>query len=104
MAAIFNGTAQVVHSSKLPETTTRKQAIAMLQDYEFFLQCDPHMSKFEKLADMKPTTPIPESIKGSGGEGCYSVTDVVQTLPAGLWDSYVVSTYEFTNTETGIFV
>ncbi|KAH8891901.1 hypothetical protein GQ53DRAFT_686599 [Thozetella sp. PMI_491] len=104
MTSIFNGTARMVHSSKLPETTTRKQAVAMLQDHEFFLHCDPHMSKFEKLADMKPTTPVPETVKGTGGEECYTVTDVVQALPAGLWDSNVVSTYEFTDTEDGIFV
>ncbi len=40
----------------------------MLQDHEFFLQCDPHMSKFEKLAEMKPTSPIPEAVTGTGGE------------------------------------
>ena len=35
---------------------------------------------------------------------CYSVTDRVHTLPAGLWDSDVVSTYEFLNTVSGVFV
>ncbi len=101
--AVFNGTARVIHNSKLPETTTRKQAIAMLQDHDFFLQCDPHMSKYEELADKKPTAPIPDTVKGTGGEACYSVTDIVHTVPANLWDTNVVSTYEFTNTETGVF-
>ncbi|EFW99711.1 hypothetical protein CMQ_29 [Grosmannia clavigera kw1407] len=34
----------------------------------------------------------------------YNVTDVVHTLPAGIWDSRVVSTYEMTNLEDGVFV
>lgn len=34
----------------------------------------------------------------------YRVTDLVQTLPAGLWDSHVVSTYEMADTAAGVFV
>lgn len=34
----------------------------------------------------------------------YTVTDRVHALPAGIWDSDVVSTYEFTNIPTGVFV
>lgn len=34
----------------------------------------------------------------------YRVTDIVHTLPAGIWDSRVVSTYEMTNLEDGMFV
>lgn len=34
----------------------------------------------------------------------YKVTDVIHTLPAGLWDSNVVSTYEFAKLDTGLFV
>jgi hypothetical protein len=36
--------------------------------------------------------------------GVYRVTDLVQTLPAGLWDSKVVSTYEMADTPAGVFV
>ena len=32
------------------------------------------------------------------------MTDLVHTLPAGLWDSNVVSTYEITNIANGLFV
>ena len=63
------------------------------------------MTKFEKVPDKKPTGPIPESIKPTGsGEDIYSVTDLVHAVPAGLWDSNVVSVYEFTDTEDGVFV
>jgi hypothetical protein len=93
----------MVHSSKLPETTTTEQAIAMLRDHEFFLHCDPHMSKFQ-LVETDSPPPIPEKIKGLGETKSYQVTDVLHTLPAGLWDSNVVSTYEFTDISDGLFV
>lgn len=93
----------MVHSSKLPEATTTQQAIAMLQDHEFFLQCDPHMSKFQLVETDTPPA-IPEKVKPLGETKSYQVTDVVHTLPAGLWDSNVVSTYEFTDISDGLFV
>ena len=39
-----------------------------------------------------------------GETKCYQVTDLVHTLPAGLWDSNVTSTYEMTNITDGVFV
>ena len=75
----------------------------MLQDYEFFLHCDPHMAKYELVAaDVEAN--IPDTLKALGGTTSYKVTDVVNTLPAGLWDSNVISHYEFTNIENGVFV
>ncbi|AEO53861.1 hypothetical protein MYCTH_2295741 [Thermothelomyces thermophilus ATCC 42464] len=35
---------------------------------------------------------------------CYRVTDIVHAVPAGIWDTRVVSTYEFTDTQDGLFV
>ncbi|KAK4105905.1 hypothetical protein N658DRAFT_417058 [Parathielavia hyrcaniae] len=35
---------------------------------------------------------------------CYRVTDVVHAVPAGIWDTNVVSTYEFTDIRDGVFV
>ncbi|KAL2200074.1 hypothetical protein P885DRAFT_30020 [Corynascus similis CBS 632.67] len=35
---------------------------------------------------------------------CYRVTDVVHAIPAGIWDTSVVSTYEFTEIRDGLFV
>lgn len=75
----------------------------MLQDFEFFLHCDPHMAKYELVAaDIEAN--IPDTHKALGVTSAYKVTDVVNTLPAGLWDSNVVSNYEFTNIENGVFV
>lgn len=82
----------------------------MLQDHEFFLHCDPHMTKFELVdpAEPKPAHLEEEKIRAlgpaDGSTTAYRVNDLVHTLPAGLWDSNVVSTYEFTNIRNGVFV
>lgn len=100
--AVLNSSAKIVHASKLPDGATQKQGIAMLQDHEFFLSCDPHMQKFEDLGQVsKPE--LPEGIKPLGPTTLYNVTDIVETLPKGLWSSNVESTYEFTDIELGTF-
>lgn len=74
----------------------------MLQDHEFFLSCNPHMQKFEPLGQV--TEPeLPEGIKPVGPTTSYKVTDLVETLPKGLWGSSVESNYEFTDFELGTF-
>ncbi|KAL2165920.1 hypothetical protein VTG60DRAFT_3611 [Thermothelomyces hinnuleus] len=35
---------------------------------------------------------------------CYRVTDIVHGVPAGMWGTRVVSTYEFIDTQEGLFV
>jgi len=96
----------MVHSSKLPEKATREQAIATLNDHGFFLGCDPHLSTFEILETSDPPPALPEVVKEQGtGEktASFRVTDIVHAVPAGLWDTKVVSTYEITNVKDGIF-
>ncbi|KXX78711.1 hypothetical protein MMYC01_204580 [Madurella mycetomatis] len=117
----------MVHSSRLPKGTTRSQALAMLSDYEFFLSCDPHLDKFESIpnpeTELNPPPTLPDSVKSqlrhpppsqsSPPEAasdsaptpvCYRVTDIVHAIPAGIWDTNVVSTYEFTDIRDGVFV
>ncbi|KAJ9142118.1 hypothetical protein NKR23_g7369 [Pleurostoma richardsiae] len=103
--SFFNTSATVSHSSKLPAGSTHEAGIKMLQDHEFFLHCDPHMTEF-KLVPLKDAAPLPDSVKPLDGRStqAYQVTDMVHTLPAGLWDSNVISTYEFTDIEGGLFV
>ena len=96
----------MLHSSKLPQGTTKEQAIKLLlHDHDFFLRCDPHLVEFESITpgeDQAPTPP--ESVQGTAETRCYKVQDLVHTLPAGLWDSNVISTYEMTDIEDGVFV
>lgn len=91
-----------MHASKLPDGATQKQGIAMLQDHEFFLSCNPHMQKFEARGPVSEPQ-LPESIKPLGPTTLYNVTDIVETLPKGLWSSNVESTYKFTDFELGTF-
>jgi hypothetical protein len=116
---VLNSTANITHSSRLPKGTTRAQALSMLSDYEFFLSCDPHLEKFERIADptntLDPAPSVPDSVKSQlrpsslGPDSmptptCYRVTDIVHAIPAGIWDTNVVSTYEFTDIRDGLFV
>ena len=170
---VLNTTATLLHTSRLPSGTTRAQALAMLSDHEFFLSCDPLLSKFESIphdtstpysvpervssnlrytastsatasasrpitttknssdaalsssevahsskegaAATTTTTTVPattsdesKNIGQEGGGGvvptCYRVTDIVHAIPAGIWDTNVVSTYEFVDVQDGVFV
>lgn len=52
---------------------------------------------------------VGEKKKGDEGAAetttsCYRVTDIVHAIPAGIWDTNVVSTYELTKIRDGIFV
>ncbi|PKS06456.1 hypothetical protein jhhlp_007204 [Lomentospora prolificans] len=107
MASLLNTTATLQHITPIPSTVTASHAIASVQNHESFIKCDPHMISFKPLPD-KTSDPIPSTITCSAPAGrpavVYEVTDRVHALPAGLWDSDVVSTYEFTDLEKGMFV
>lgn len=97
------------NSTKMPEGATREQGIAMLHDHELFLSHNPHMTKFEALASLpQAATPaaaaIPEGKTVVAETKAYQVTDLVHTLPSGLWDSNIVSTYEFTDLADGMLM
>ncbi|POS74090.1 hypothetical protein DHEL01_v207520 [Diaporthe helianthi] len=100
--SFLSSSAKIVHATKLPDGATQKQGVAMLQDHEFFLSCNPHMQKFESLGQVTEPT-LPDSIKPVGPTTSYKVTDLVETLPKGIWGSSVESNYEFTDFELGTF-
>lgn len=74
----------------------------MLHDHEFFLQCDPHMEKYDIIGEVSDPD-LPDGIKALGSTTSYNVTDHVETLPKGIWGSTVESTYDFTDIELGLF-
>jgi len=81
----------------------------MLSDHEFLVRCDPVLGSYEKLTSSTPTIPdditprLRTDINPLPGNS-YKVTDIVHAIPAGIWDTNVVSTYEFTDIDTGLFV
>ena len=64
------------------------------------------MKHYELIPTPDPAPSVPEEreVIPIAPPVCYTVTDRVHTLPAGLWDSNVLSTYEFLNLERGVFV
>jgi hypothetical protein len=64
------------------------------------------MIKFELVKPEGARSTLPDDIKprATGDAICYKITDRIHALPAGLWDSDVVSASEFTNLDTGVFV
>lgn len=111
--AVLTGKASLLHTTAVPATVSRDAAVALLQDHEFFLRCDPHMTAFTPVdaaaePDSKPVEPIPAARGAKALDGAvakvYRVTDLVHALPAGIWDSNVVSTYEFIDTAAGVFI
>ncbi|KAL8375986.1 hypothetical protein RB595_007204 [Gaeumannomyces hyphopodioides] len=112
MSSILNGTANVLHKTRLPAGATREQGVAMLHDHAFYLSCDPHLVKQSELgADdvrFRGAAPPPERAASAAVAGrparFYEVHDLVHNLPGGLWDSNVVSTNEMTDIDAGLFV
>ncbi|KAM5355697.1 hypothetical protein ACJ41O_002343 [Fusarium nematophilum] len=104
---MFSTSAQIRHASAIPAGIPASKAVEMLHDHGFFLSCDPHMIKYEALpppSDPAPTVPEELGVKPVAPPRRYTVTDRIHALPAGLWDSDVVSTCEFFDLEKGVFV
>lgn len=76
----------------------------MLHDHEHFISCSPNNPKPERIPTPAPAPQLPDGVKPVRETDCWRVTEVVHALPAGLWDSDVVSKYEFTDIEDGLLV
>jgi len=107
-AAFFNTTEKLQHVSPLPPGTNPAKGVAILHKHVSLIECNPHMIRYEAInTPTKPEPQLPSHgalITGIAPPKCYQVTDKIHALPAGLWDSDVVSTYEFINLDKGIFV
>ncbi|KAJ2893613.1 hypothetical protein MKZ38_008410 [Zalerion maritima] len=103
--SLFGGN-NIVHTTPIPAGVPQEKAVAALfHDHKFFIACNPHQVDYKE----KPTAEVelPEAVQAlRTGEPTkiFTVTDRVHTLPAGIWDSDVISTYEFTNLKNGVFV
>ncbi|ATY60467.1 hypothetical protein A9K55_006680 [Cordyceps militaris] len=107
MSSWFNTTSTLRHVSTVPKGLPASKLAQGLQNHENYIKHNPHMAKYEAIAtptDPAPTIPEARGVAATGEPDCYRVTDKIHTLPAGLWDSDVVSTYEFINVDNGVFV
>ncbi|EJP70327.1 uncharacterized protein BBA_01196 [Beauveria bassiana ARSEF 2860] len=82
MSSWFNTTSTLRHVSAIPEGIPASKLVE----------------------DPAPTIPAARGVTATGEPDCYRVTDKVHTLPAGLWDSDIVSTYEMIDVRDGVFV
>ncbi|KAM3522100.1 hypothetical protein NHJ13051_005855 [Beauveria bassiana] len=107
MSSWFNTTSTLRHVSAIPEGIPASKLVQGLQNHENYIKHNPHMAKYEAIvapADPAPTIPAARGVTATGEPDCYRVTDKVHTLPAGLWDSDIVSTYEMIDVRDGVFV
>ncbi|KAI1852306.1 hypothetical protein JX266_002484 [Neoarthrinium moseri] len=107
----LTGTHDLTNTTPIPGPVKKAAAVALLQDHDFFLHCDPHLTGYKALPP--PTEPyesfkVPADIVPLGaasGDGhkvkLYEVTDHV---PNPVWDSNVLSTEEFVDFADGVWV
>ncbi|KAK7753285.1 hypothetical protein SLS62_004804 [Diatrype stigma] len=98
--------------SAVPAGVSRAAAVALLQDHEFFLRCDPHYAS-HSIAAPHPAAGTPAKAKehyrlpagveplGAPAVKCYEVVDVVENP---FFASNVRSEVEIADFERGIFV
>lgn len=105
--AVLNGTSNIVIKSKLPPGVTRAQGVRMLHDdKDFFINCDPHLVKYEATGEVADPVALPARAQRgtcTGPTYAYKILDVVPNVPKAVWGSEVQSTYEFTDVERGLF-
>ncbi|EMR69452.1 putative polyketide synthase protein [Eutypa lata UCREL1] len=119
LKGISNGLSNAVTSthkmenvSAIPAGVTRAAAVALLQDHEFFLRCDPHYASHTIAAPhaaagtpakAKEHYKLPPGVEPLGAPAvkCYEVVDVVENP---FFASNVKSEVEVADFEAGIFV
>lgn len=108
---MLNTTQHLQHITPLPPHIPPSTLVSLLQGHHYFINCDPHMIDYVSTPIPDPPPAIPSDRSNAvalppsdSSPACYKVTDRVHALPAGLWDKDVESTYEFVNTEKGVFV
>lgn len=100
------------YTTKVSGNVTAEQAVAVLQEHEFFLETDPNLISFK--TDTQPKDgklhPLPEAIQAikKGDTRCYEVVDKIpgvalfSKLLPGL--ASITNHYQITDTKDGIFV
>jgi hypothetical protein len=93
MSSVFNTTATLYHRTPLPSTATLEDGVAVLRDHDFLIKLDPEFVKY--TTDTAPANSDPAT-------KFYTVTDHMDALPAGLWDTTVSFKAEITDIPTGV--
>jgi hypothetical protein len=107
---VLNTTADLTYTSPIAlagGVKTRAAAIAVLQDHDFYLHTDPHLTGYEAedeagrgWADYK----VPEAVAARALQQHVHTYKVTDYIPNPFWDSNVVSHEEIVNTDDGLWV
>lgn len=100
------------YTTKVSGNVTAEQAVAVLQEHQFFLETDPNLisSKTDTQPKDGKLHPLPEAVQAikKGDTRCYEVVDKVpgvalfSKLLPGL--ATITNHYQITDTKDGIFV
>ncbi|KAK7717399.1 hypothetical protein SLS64_002891 [Diaporthe eres] len=100
------------YTTKVSGNVTAEQAVAVLQEHQFFLETDPNLisSKNDTQPKDGKLHPLPEAVQAikKGDTRCYEVVDKVpgvalfSKLLPGL--GTITNHYQITDTKDGIFV
>lgn len=88
----LNTTETIRNVTHLPRSITFAQAVEQLHNHEFLIRLDPEYVSHETL----PSDPATPETK------VYKITDHMNALPAGLWDTTVKFEAHMTDLEDGI--
>jgi len=91
--SLLNTRATLSHRTALPSSATYEGAIALLRDHEALFRLDPEFRSC--TVDPPPASPSPNT-------KYYTVTDHMEALPKGLWDTTVKFTAAITDIPSGI--
>lgn len=107
----MNSTSILKNTTPIPASVKKADAIAVLQDHDFFLHCDPHLTGYEALPAPDPPVAIaayklPKGVTAAPGgpELAVKLYEVTDHVPNPVWDSNVKSTEEFVDFAAGLWV
>ncbi|KAI0102330.1 hypothetical protein F4776DRAFT_648776 [Hypoxylon sp. NC0597] len=114
--SFFTGTTKMVNTSPIPgeadgHNITKKAAVALLHDHEFFLKCDPHYVSHRVLSPQHPDDAasakrayqLPAGVEPLGSP-VVKLYEVIDHVPNPVWSSSVVSKEEFVDLKDGLWV
>ena len=91
--SVLNTSTKLSFRTSLPPEATSENAIALLRDHDWLIRLDPEFMSY--TIDDPPPSANPSS-------KFYTVTDHMEALPRGLWDTTVRFSAEITDIPNGI--
>jgi hypothetical protein len=91
---VLSTTAKLHHRTPLPPGTTLEQTLVLFRNHDLLIHLDPELASYT-TADPPADAPNPKT-------KYYRITDNMQALPKGLWDTTVAFDAEITDIDNGV--